>query len=299
MRKMRGCVCLCLFVPYSPQVTILNYTTNSMSLGIFLNTRGPQGLKSDLRVAVSAISVVSSPWPLSLRRSPQLLAGGPHTQTLGESSLFPSCHPHPVPAQWLSLKNAKTNCMNEEVSQCCTGAACLEKGMPEVLQEQQDAWLPWQHTTLSVPHLSIPSPLHQGIMSLMVSARTQTRRSELVLLLLLLSHFSRVRLCATPQTGAHQAPPSLGFSRQEYWSGVPLPSPLVLLDASFIYQRVLIVRYFKLHLTEEEMGVQKGKELAQDHTTNKRQGHDQNPGLLHLKAFILCTLSPHSFQHQI
>ena len=31
----------------------------------------------------------------------------------------------------------------------------------------------------------------------------------------MLSHFSRVRLCATPQTAAHQAPPSLGFSRQE------------------------------------------------------------------------------------
>ena len=46
-----------------------------------------------------------------------------------------------------------------------------------------------------------------------------------LLLLLLLSHFSRVRLCATPQKAAHQAPPSLGFSRQEYWSGVPLPSP--------------------------------------------------------------------------
>ena len=45
------------------------------------------------------------------------------------------------------------------------------------------------------------------------------------LLLLLLSRFSRVRLCATPQTAAHQAPPSRRFSRQEYWSGVPLPSP--------------------------------------------------------------------------
>ena len=44
--------------------------------------------------------------------------------------------------------------------------------------------------------------------------------------ILLLSHFSRVRLCATPQTAAHQAPPSLGFSRQEYWSGVPFPSPM-------------------------------------------------------------------------
>ena len=40
-------------------------------------------------------------------------------------------------------------------------------------------------------------------------------------LLLLLSHFSRVWLCVTPQTAAHQAPPSLGFSRQEHWSGLP------------------------------------------------------------------------------
>ena len=43
--------------------------------------------------------------------------------------------------------------------------------------------------------------------------------------LLLLSRFSRVRLLATPWTAAYQAPPSMGFSRQEYWSGVPLPSP--------------------------------------------------------------------------
>ena len=39
------------------------------------------------------------------------------------------------------------------------------------------------------------------------------------ILLLLLSHFSRVRLCVTPQTAAHQAPPSLGFSRQEHGVG--------------------------------------------------------------------------------
>ena len=36
---------------------------------------------------------------------------------------------------------------------------------------------------------------------------------------------SHVRLLAPPWTAAHQAPPSMGFSRQEYWSGVPLPSP--------------------------------------------------------------------------
>ena len=37
---------------------------------------------------------------------------------------------------------------------------------------------------------------------------------------------SHVRLFETPWTAAHQAPPSMGFSRQEYWSGVPLPSPV-------------------------------------------------------------------------
>ena len=47
-----------------------------------------------------------------------------------------------------------------------------------------------------------------------------------LLLLLLLSHFSRVRLCATPEMAAHQAPPSLGFSRQEQWSWLPFPSPM-------------------------------------------------------------------------
>ena len=48
----------------------------------------------------------------------------------------------------------------------------------------------------------------------------------LLLLLLLLSRFSRARLCATPEMAAHQAPPSLGFSRQEHWSGLPCPSPM-------------------------------------------------------------------------
>ena len=46
------------------------------------------------------------------------------------------------------------------------------------------------------------------------------------LLLLLLSRVSRVRLCATPETAAHQVPPSLGFSRQGQWSGLPFPSPM-------------------------------------------------------------------------
>ena len=50
--------------------------------------------------------------------------------------------------------------------------------------------------------------------------------NQYVILRLLLSHFSRDWLCATPETAAHQAPLSLGFSRQEHWSGLPFPSPM-------------------------------------------------------------------------
>ena len=39
---------------------------------------------------------------------------------------------------------------------------------------------------------------------------------------------SRVQLLATPWTTAHEPPPSMGFSKQQYWSGVPLPSPFIL-----------------------------------------------------------------------
>ena len=61
----------------------------------------------------------------------------------------------------------------------------------------------------------------------------------LVALLLLLSRFSHVRLCAAPQTAAHQAPLSLGFSRQEQWSGLPLPSPV---------HACMLSRFSRVHL---------------------------------------------------
>ena len=53
---------------------------------------------------------------------------------------------------------------------------------------------------------------------------------------------SRVRPLATPWTAAYQVPPSMGFSRQEYWSGVPLPS---LLD---IFRMFFFVLLWKSHL---------------------------------------------------
>ena len=63
----------------------------------------------------------------------------------------------------------------------------------------------------------------------MLSEKSQTQKDKhynFTYMLLLLSRFSLVRLCVTPQTEAHQAPLSLGFSRQEHWSGLPLPSPM-------------------------------------------------------------------------
>ena len=70
-----------------------------------------------------------------------------------------------------------------------------------------------------LPPVNLPNPA--------IEPRSPASQTDsLPLLLLLLSRFSRVRLCATPETAAHQAPPSLGFSRQEHWSGLPFPSPM-------------------------------------------------------------------------
>ena len=93
---------------------------------------------------------------------------------------------------------------------------------------------------LSVSH---PNGLQQGklwvsllldfagksIYKILLLNTVQFRNPELFTeghILLLLSRFSHVQLCATPWMAAHQAPLSLGFSRQEHWSGLPFPSPM-------------------------------------------------------------------------
>ena len=70
---------------------------------------------------------------------------------------------------------------------------------------------------------------------------------------------SRVQLLAIPWTAAYQAPPSVGFSRQEYWNGVPLPSPLLVLGLVlwifclqvFFFPIVLCLRWFSIVLNWE------------------------------------------------
>ena len=59
---------------------------------------------------------------------------------------------------------------------------------------------------------------------------------------------SHVRLLATPWTAAYQAPPSMGFSWQEYWSGVPLPSPLWWLVHSIYLANIHSILIYSLNI---------------------------------------------------
>ena len=96
---------------------------------------------------------------------------------------------------------------------------------------QARGWLPFYQPCCLCSHswdggvyiLSIRDTLPLYLPSL--SLVSQATPGEMPFLLLL-SRFSHVRLCVTLQKAAHQAPLSLGFSRQEHWSGLPFPSPM-------------------------------------------------------------------------
>ena len=86
----------------------------------------------------------------------------------------------------------------------------------------------WAYGWLAAPDISRFHPGNKTVLSEFSQGTEEClflKAFSQWLLLLLLSRFSHVRLCATLWTVAYQAPPSMGFSRQEYWSGVPLPSP--------------------------------------------------------------------------
>ena len=95
-----------------------------------------------------------------------------------------------------------------------------------------DIFMVWHFSSLAWPFVSISNSM--DILSLVGGISKKLQQNLLMgwesyptALLLLLSHFSRVWLCATPLTAALQAPPSLGFSRQEHWSGLPRECKLV------------------------------------------------------------------------
>ena len=102
---------------------------------------------------------------------------------------------------------------HNSVGSFCQAPECV---LPHKPQQESGLWQEWTE------HYSAC----ESVFPFLIFSSWKTTFGFLLLLLLLLSLFSRVRLCETPQTAAHQALPSLGFSRQEHWSGLPFPSPM-------------------------------------------------------------------------
>ena len=83
--------------------------------------------------------------------------------------------------------------------------------------------------------------------------------------------WSRVWLLATPWTAAYQAPPSMGFSRQEYWSGVPLPSPIwTTAKQSSILESCALLGLGLLNLTAHSYGWPKSLAITLKHIVRPR-----------------------------
>ena len=82
----------------------------------------------------------------------------------------------------------------------------------------------------------------------------------------MLSSFSHVQLFATPWTAAHQAPLSMGFTRQEYWRGMPFPPPGDLLNPGINPRSLLFPawagEFFTTSATREAPGVTYRRDLG-------------------------------------
>ena len=103
----------------------------------------------------------------------------------------------------------------------------------------------------------------------------------------MLSRFSHVRLFATLWTVAHQAPPSMRFSRQEYWSGLPCPSPGIVLTQGSSPRLLHILHWRVASLP-----------LAPPGKPGGRQRCAFNPTLLPLEPMVLTTLLKEEGQSQ-
>ena len=101
----------------------------------------------------------------------------------------------------------------------------------QCLKVKSESEVAQSYLTLSDPmDRSLPGSSVHGIFQARVLEWVAIAFSHFMYQIRLDQSFSRVRLFATPWTAAHQAPPFMGFSRQEYWSRVPLPSPVNDLD---------------------------------------------------------------------
>ena len=91
----------------------------------------------------------------------------------------------------------------------------------------------WDPTDCSLPGFSVHGILHARTLEWVAISFSKAWKWKVKVKLL-----SCVRLSATPWTAAYQAPPSMGFSRQQYWSGVPLPSPYIKGNARLCNQKL-------------------------------------------------------------
>ena len=108
---------------------------------------------------------------------------------------------------------------------------CLTMGLPRVLNSTQNV----HHAESLQSCLTLCDPIDGSPPRCPVPGILQARTLEWVAISfsnawkwkVKVKSLNHVGLLATPWTAAHQAPPSMGFSRQKYWSGVPLPSPVI------------------------------------------------------------------------
>ena len=123
----------------------------------------------------------------------------------------------------------------------------------------------------------------------------------------LLSHFSRVRLCATPETAAHQAPPSLGLSRQEHWSGLPFPPSNAwkwkVKGKSLSHVQLLATPWTAAHQTSPSMGFFQARVLGVHNSTYNNSGLGQKAledlSVKRVLLIIYCSIRDVTDEHQI
>ena len=134
------------------------------------------------------------------------------------------------------LIHTHTHTHTHTYTQCASLVAQIVKNLP-AMQENQVPSLgqedPWRREWLPIP-IFLPGESHgqRSLVGYSPRGRKESDKTERLTLLLfiymrllvLLSRFSRAR--PRRRQPAHQAPPSLGFSRQEHWSGLPFPSPM-------------------------------------------------------------------------
>ena len=107
-------------------------------------------------------------------------------------------------------------------------------GLPS-MGSQSRTWLKWLSSSSSSLHQLIPNSSDLSILhSLSPLVIVSLFSMSVSLLKVKVKSLSHVQLFVTPWTVAYQAPLSMGFSRQEYWSGLPFPSVSLLLFCKYV-----------------------------------------------------------------